>query len=76
LSSYETVEQYFNSSDRYHSDEWIDEADYTQACLTNELWSLQWYPDTPIGSYKIYASTFDKLIEFAKQECGSLEGFK
>lgn len=32
---------------------------------TGKLWSLQVYPDTPIGFYRVCASTLEALIDWA-----------
>jgi hypothetical protein len=34
----------------------------------DELWTLQWYPETPIGSYKVAAPTLEELLARA-EEC-------
>jgi Holliday junction resolvase RusA-like endonuclease len=33
---------------------------------TDTVYSLQFYPDTPIGSYKIYHYDYDELLKKAK----------
>jgi hypothetical protein len=35
------------------------------ALETEELWTLQWYPDTPVGFYAVAASSLEKLLEAA-----------
>lgn len=50
-------------------DDWYSRADFVspeerQRCIdTNTLWSLQWYPQTPVGSCVIHASSYAALIE-------------
>ena len=40
-----------------------------QVCIdTNELWTLQWCPNTPIGFNAVAASTFEELIDLANKE--------
>ena len=35
-------------------------------CLaTDELWELQWYPETPVGFYSVAAPTFEEAVAFA-----------
>jgi hypothetical protein len=48
-------------------EDWKNEECRKRAIETNELWELTWYPTTPIGSYTIYAPTFEELIEFSKE---------
>jgi hypothetical protein len=42
--------------------------DARQRCIdTDEVWTLQWYPNTPIGSYYIAAPTLEELLAFAAE---------
>jgi hypothetical protein len=41
-----------------------------ECCNTNSVWTLQWYPETPIGSYSISAPTLEKLFAFLHAEMG------
>lgn len=33
----------------------------------NQLVSLQFYPDTPVGFYKVYGTSVDEVVEKAKK---------
>ena len=33
---------------------------------TDSIYELQFYPDTPIGSYTVWGSTYEEVIEKAK----------
>lgn len=58
-SSYETVEEYIEERD-IKDEEIIDK----EECIKKDtLYSLQVYPKTPIGFYKIYGSSLEKTIE-------------
>jgi hypothetical protein len=46
---------------------WENEEAKQMAIKTNEIWTLQWYPDTPIGSYYIAAPTLEDLLKFAEK---------
>jgi len=48
--------------------DWESEEAKQKAIDTNEIWELQWYPDTPIGSYCIAAPTLEELLKFAENE--------
>ncbi len=62
--AYETVEQYLHDSDRFS----FRDDDSRATCIaSNEIWTLQWYPDTPIGSYSVAAPTLDELLAFANE---------
>lgn len=68
---YETVAEYAEGG-HVEDDEWVSDAERLKAIETNELWVLQWYPSTPVGFYKLAASTLDALLEAAN----SVEGDK
>ena len=61
LAYYQTVEEYLADCGA-HADQWGDAAERAEAIATNEMWELQWYPDTPIGSYTIYAASLPALM--------------
>lgn len=45
----------------WHGD-WISEEEKQRAIATDRAWTLQWYPDTPIGFYACSASTLSALL--------------
>lgn len=58
--------------------DWESEEHKKRALETDEVWELQWYPDTPISSYHLAAPTFEELMAFAKTkfaECGAVNIF-
>lgn len=62
---YESVETYFKSP-------WMDDtglsAEERQKMIdTDEVWELQWYPNTPVGSYCVTGSTFEEVLRRAKE---------
>lgn len=63
---------YYQSVEEYLKDErtggWKDEESKLRAIATNELWELQWSPDTPAGSHKLYSPTLEELLEFANPQ--------
>lgn len=65
-NNYQTVEAYcefFCADPEY----WISEENYKKACETDELWILQWYPDTPIGSYTVCADNLQDLLNYVNE---------
>lgn len=61
---YETVEKYFESP-------WMEDRDVSveekqRMIDTNEIWELQWYPDTPVGFYKVIGATLEEVLKKAK----------
>jgi hypothetical protein len=61
---YQTAEEYIKNED--HTT-WESEEHKQKAINTNEIWTLQWYPETPIGFYEISAPTLEDLLNFTKR---------
>ena len=64
---YETVAQWFETADHKEFYDWKDAEAIAEAIETNELWTLQWYPETPISFHSIAAPTLVALLELAKE---------
>jgi len=62
---YQTVEQYMEDND---ADCWVSDEQKQKAIATNEIWELQWYPDTPIGFCLLMACDLDVLLRAASDE--------
>lgn len=46
---------------------WESEKHKQRAIDTNEIWTLQWYPETRIGFYRVSAPTLEELLKFARR---------
>ena len=66
LDYYETVQQALERG-TYDRDDFLDDAEVKMAIATGDVWAVHWYPDTPIGSYIVFASTFDRAVEGARK---------
>jgi hypothetical protein len=57
-SVYESVEDHFG-----HLDDggWVSPEERLKAIELDSVWELQWYPDTPIGSYYVAASSLEAI---------------
>ena len=51
-----------------HDDFWVSEQEAYKAEELDELWTIQWYPETPIGSHKIAASSLAALLRHINSE--------
>lgn len=61
---YETVEQHF--ADR--PQKWVSEED-RQLCVANDdVWTVQYYPDTPIGFYCAAGSSLEIVLDYLNKE--------
>jgi hypothetical protein len=46
---------------------WASDEAKQRAIARDSIWSLQWYPNTPIGSYHVAAPTFQEVLELARK---------
>lgn len=58
-SYYESIQDYVEE-ERFR---WVSEGEKRKAIATNEIWEIQWYPDTPIGFICVAAASLDVLLE-------------
>jgi hypothetical protein len=66
-SYYRTVIQLIE--EEYHGyTDWVSEAQKQKAIETDECWTLQWYPETPIGFRILAAADLDVLLEASLKE--------
>lgn len=65
-SCYQTVAQFIeDGSHGYRNEDWVSDEQRMKAIETNECWTLQWYPDTPVGFILMSASDLDVLLAAA-----------
>jgi hypothetical protein len=69
MDNYTSLQQAVDEEDEWLlKTEWASEAEYNKGLETNTLWTLQWYPDTPVGFCLIHAATLDGLFNYFKEE--------
>ena len=61
---YEKAEQWIVDNDWC---DWENEEAKQRAIDTDEIWTLQWYPDTPVGFCALAAPTFEELLKLANK---------
>ncbi len=66
-SVYQTVENEILEG-RYDFCEWVSPEQREKAIATNEAWTLQWYPDTPVGFCALAAADLSVLLAAALAE--------
>jgi hypothetical protein len=62
---YNTVAEYLDNMSC--PPEFLNIADKDQCIIKNEIWIMTWYPDTPVGSYQVAASTLELLLELVNE---------
>lgn len=59
---YDTIEYGVANEDEFGS--WIP-GEREKALETGEVWTLHWYPETPVGFHRLAAASLEKLLEAA-----------
>ena len=53
---YESVEEY------YHTEFFISLVDMQSCINTDDVWELQWHPDTPFGLHRVVGSSLELVM--------------
>lgn len=53
------------SLDGYEHAEWVNDEERDKAIADNAVWVLQWYPDTPVGFYRVAGATLASVVDAA-----------
>ena len=61
-SNYETIEEW----EAHLGPDWISDDERARAIHLDNLWVLQWYPETPVGFCLLAASSLESLLREAQ----------
>ena len=65
---YQTVAVSIDMGDHgYTNDCWVSPDQKAKAIEADECWTLQWYPDTPVGFHILSAADLDALMAAARE---------
>ena len=53
--------------------DWVSEEQKQKAIDTDECWTLQWYPDTPVGFFVKSAADLEALLDFVEQNASKFK---
>ena len=56
---YESAQEFIEN--RNLEEEFISPEEMEKAIAEDSIWHLQWYPDTPIGSYSVCAASLEAI---------------
>lgn len=70
LGNSETLAEEIESQPDYYSDEdWVSPEEKETALANNELWTIHWYPDTPVSFCLHHAASLESLLQnFTREE--------
>jgi hypothetical protein len=58
---YESVDSFYDHLD---DSQWVSDEEHIKAIDEDSVWTLQWYPNTPIGSHTIAASSLEAIQKY------------
>lgn len=61
--SYMTVEEYFHYNE--YDEEDLSVEDRAECVRNDEVWELVWYPDTPVGQFRVVGPTLERVLQLA-----------
>lgn len=64
--NYEKIDEYFRSLQLNITDH-LSPDEYERCLLSDEIWMIQWYPDTPISFHWVFAPTFQECLAKANK---------
>lgn len=67
-NNYQTVAEMEENQPEWFKGAWVSEESRAFAIANDELWELQWYPETPIGFHNLCAGRWSDIIEYLKRE--------
>lgn len=62
-----------NSFGRFDDKNFTSPEEKQRCADTNTIWTLQWYPDTPVGFYVVHASTFEAIAAWVRKNVESTD---
>lgn len=62
-SNYQTAQEAIADGRWFAADEFVSPEEMQKAIDTNTIWSLQWYPQTPVGFEVLHASSFQAILD-------------
>ena len=64
---YESIQDHINEYASIDADDFVSPEDMQKCIDTDELWELQWYPETPIGFHKVNGSSLEIVLKRAME---------
>ena len=70
-SVYQSVEDWLADNERDDGCwfEWVSPEERRKAIKDDSVWTLQWYPETPVGFCALAASDLNVLLDAASGRC-------
>lgn len=62
-SNYQTAKEAIEEGQWFSPDDFVSPVEMQKSIETNTIWSLQWYPQTPVGFHVLYASSFQAILD-------------
>lgn len=62
---YQSAEDWARDNDANRFADWISDEQRAKAIETDSIWTIQWYPHTPVGFCALAAADLELLLAFA-----------
>lgn len=59
----QTAKEAIEEGQWFSPDDFVSPEEMQKSIATNTIWSLQWYPHTPVGFCVLYASSFQAILD-------------
>lgn len=63
-NQYQTADEWTRTNEVDQYADWISESERVKAVEEDSIWTLQWYPNSPVGFCCVAASSFEALMEY------------
>lgn len=67
-SSYQTAKEAIDGREYFSPEDFVSPEEMQRAIEDNSIWSLQWYPHTPVGFCVMHASSFQAILDYLALE--------
>lgn len=62
--NYMSVRDWIEDGPDWSQTKWVSDEDRKKGVEHNSMWELQWYPNTPVSSYRIAAASLPSLFRY------------
>lgn len=64
---HESLDYWLSQGSGTHVSSHLSDADRAECMRTDNIWVLQWYPETPVSFYLVAGPTLERVLELASQ---------
>jgi hypothetical protein len=65
---YQSAADWAAENDERRYADWVSDEERAKAIATDSIWTVQWYPNTPVGFNCVAASTLEAALKAARED--------